>query len=171
MISSTSIATQTQGEEQSQLIIQDSVASLVSVRVIGIEPANIRFVSAAKVLSILGVIVRSLAGVQMIILPVVIKCWNVVWPSSGIGNTRGTPDTDLLGAVPDERTALGCGSGTGAAGRGRGSPRSVGNRSIMLGGWPAYLSVRDDQLIAAVVNWAFLTSSESRLKQVGLVKG
>jgi hypothetical protein len=111
MISSTSIATQTQGEEQSQLIIQDSVASLVSVRVIGIEPANIRFVSAAKVLAILGVIVRSLAGVQMIILPVVIKCWNVVWPSSGIGHTRGTPDTDLLEAVADERTALGCGSG------------------------------------------------------------
>jgi hypothetical protein len=63
------------------------------------------------------------------------------------------------------------GTYTGAAGKGRSSPRSVGDRSIMLGGWPAYLSVRDDQLIAAVVNWAFLTSSECRLKQVDLVKG
>jgi hypothetical protein len=94
-----------------KLIIQDSVASLVSIRVISIEPTNICFVSAAKVLAVIGVIMWSLAGVQMIILPVVIKCWNVVWPSSGIGHTRIAPDTDLLRTVPDERTAFGCGLG------------------------------------------------------------
>jgi len=73
--------------------IQNSIRKVISIRKIGIKPTDVGFEGASIVLAVIRrMMMRALALVQVIILAVVIKWWNIKRPSGRIGQTCGTPD-------------------------------------------------------------------------------
>jgi hypothetical protein len=73
--------------------IQNSIAKVISIRKLVIKPTDIGFEGASIVLAVIRrMMMRALALVQVIILSVVIKWWNIKRPSGRIRQTCGTPD-------------------------------------------------------------------------------
>ena len=73
--------------------IQNSIAKVISIRKLVIKPTDIGFEGASIVLAVIRrMMMRALAPVQVIILSVVIKWWNIKRPSGRIRQTCGTPD-------------------------------------------------------------------------------
>jgi hypothetical protein len=73
--------------------IQNSIAKVISIRKLVIKPTDIGFEGASIVLAVVRrMMMRALALVQVIILAIVIKWWNIKRPSGRIGQTCGAPD-------------------------------------------------------------------------------